>query len=390
MKRLLPLAAALAAGLVASAGADHQKLTAHPEGTPVVVVGRISSPPRGEIEEKKMQVAIGRRKMDVTLHFKDAELTGLNGEKIDEDGFDDGQWVRAEGTVMADPRRIRVTRIQVIGEKSMRNLHGTAHFRPGFNRGYLVATGSSTAPAGLAEGTQVVLVGQVTSPPKGAIEEKKMQVGVGPGKLDYTVHFKDAHLAGLFGQKIDEDGFDNGQWVRAEGTVMDDPRRIKATRVQVIAKDQAALHRSAFGRPGLEHGYLMTVAGSRQTFPEAGRREPLFHSGQMVIVGRVSDDTGPAEATRKIQVQAAGNEWTLHVPEEATVLSETGEKLSVHEIKEGQWIRATGMQTDDLRLKVARMENIGPEEAFRKSTFFRTEWPMGYVERLEEKSSPKR
>jgi hypothetical protein len=64
----------------------------------------------------------------------------------------------------------------------------------------------------------------------------------------------------------------------------------------------------------------------------------------------VTDDTGALESTRRIQVQAAGNEWTLHVP-------------------------------DDLRLHVNRIENLGRREAYRKSRFFRTAEPRGYVER---------
>ena len=54
----------------------------------------------------------------------------------------------------------------------------------------------------------------------------------------------------------------------------------------------------------------------------------------------------------------------------------------IHEIAKGQWIRAHGWQTDDLRLRVARIENVGPEEAFRTSALFRAGEPLGYVERV--------
>jgi hypothetical protein len=238
------------------------------------------------------------------------------------------------------------------------------------------------SPAGLfREGQQVVVVGEITSSPKkvaGVKEESKMQVAIGPGKTDYTLHLKGAPLIGASGQKIEENDLVDKMWVRAEGTVMDDPRRIKATKLQVIGKDMPSLQRSAFYRTGLDQGYVMAVAGTRQTFPETRAYSPAA----MVIVGKVSDDTGALETTRRIQVDASGNTWTLHVPKEAPVLDAKGEKISVHEIADGQWVRAHGWQTDDLRMRAARIENIGAEEAFRTSTYFRTEEPIGYLERV--------
>jgi len=204
-----------------------------------------------------------------------------------------------------------------------------------------------------------------------------MQVGVGPGKVDYTLHTAGATLIGASGQKVEENDLVDKMWIRAEGTVMDDPRRIKVTKLQVIGKDMPTAQRSAFYRSGLDQGYVMAVAGSRQTFPETKTYMPTA----MVIVGKVSDDTGALETTRKIQVEAAGNTWTLNVPKDMPVLDAKGEKISVHEIDDGQWVRAHGWQTDDLRMRVARIENIGAEEAFRTSTFFRAPEPLGYVDR---------
>lgn len=87
----------------------------------------------------------------------------------------------------------------------------------------------------------------------------------------------------------------------------------------------------------------------------------------MVIVGKVSDDTGALETTRKVQVEAAGNTWTLHVPEDARIIDIKGEKISVHELSEGQWARAHGWQTDDLRVKVHRIESVRRDQAARAS-----------------------
>src|SRR5207302_1658011 len=115
-------------------------------------------------------------------------------------------------------------------------------------------------------------------------------------------------------------------WVRAEGTVMNDPLRIKVTQLQVIGKDPSRLQQSAFFRPGYERGYIMAVAGSRQIFPEA--TGVLFTPPAVSIVGQVTDDTGPLEATRKIQVRAAGNNWTLEVPKDTPVFDVQGKKIS--------------------------------------------------------------
>ena len=238
------------------------------------------------------------------------------------------------------------------------------------------------APAGLfRQGQQVVVVGEISSSPKkiaGVKEESKMQVAIGPGKSDYTLHLKGASLIGANGQKIEENDLVDKMWVRAEGSVTEDPRRIQVTKLQVIGKDMPSLQRSAFSRTGLDQGYVMAVAGTRQTFPEARTYSPAA----IVIVGKVSDDTGALETTRKIQVDAAGNTWTLSVPKDVPVLDAKGEKISVHEIADGQWVRAHGWQTDDLRMRVARIENVGPEEAFRMSTYFRTEEPIGYLDRV--------
>jgi len=241
--------------------------------------------------------------------------------------------------------------------------------------------------AAFPKGTPVVVVGPITSPPKGELNEQKMQVGIGPERADYTLHFRDARLLGLHGEKIDEDGFDSRQWVRAEGTVMGNPRRIKVSRVQVISSDEAGFPGTPFARPGFAHGYVLSVAGSRATYPES---TVAFGERELVLVGKVSDDTGAAQSTRKVQVLSAGNEWTLNVPDEATVLDQKGGKLSVHEVRKGQWVRATGFQTDDLRMRVTRLENVGVEDVYRTSSFFRSEWPLGYTEYQASRGSASR
>jgi hypothetical protein len=242
--------------------------------------------------------------------------------------------------------------------------------------------GAAAAPGPFRQGQMVVVVGEITSSPKriaGVQEEQKMQVGIGPARTDYTLHLGEAALIGTNGQKIEENDLVDKMWIRAEGTVMDEPRRIKVTRLQVIGKDLPGLKRSAFYRPGFDQGYVSAVAGSRQIYPDPAGA--AFTPAAVVIVGQVSDDTGALEATRKVQVDAAGNTWTMAVPKETPVFDTRGEKISVHEISKGQWIRAHGWQTDDLRLRAARVENIGPAEAYRANSHFRMGEPLGYVER---------
>lgn len=230
-----------------------------------------------------------------------------------------------------------------------------------------------------AEGTPVVIIGEITSQPKDAVNERKMQVAIGPAKMDFTLHLSDAKLYSYHGSNLDENQLTNKMWVRAEGKVMDDPRRVKVTRLQVVGKDLPGLQQSAFFRPGFEQGYIVAVAGSREIFPTG--RAAAFTPSSLVIIGRVADDTGPLENTRKVQIDAAGNTWTLNVPKDAPIFNTKGEKISVHQIAKGQWIRAHGWQTDDLRMRIARLENVGPEDAFRTSSYYRPAETMGYVER---------
>lgn len=241
------------------------------------------------------------------------------------------------------------------------------------------ARNAETKAVLFAKNTPVVVVGPITSAPKDAVGEQKMQIGIGPERVDYTLHFRDAALYGLNGQKIESKAFTNGQWVRAEGKVRDDARRIDVNRIQVIAPDEKGHRRTAFYRTGLDHGYISSVAGTRQTFPA----EPVSLAAPFTIIGKISDDTGPFSTTRKVQMKSQGFEWTLHIPKDATVLDAAGKELSVHEVAEGQWVRAHGWRNGDLRMRVERLENIGPDAAFRTSTFYRTTDPLGYVEAVE-------
>lgn len=145
MRLFLSAGAALCAALLMSEAGAEKPHTQLPEGTAVVIVGRVSSPPKGELNEQKMQIAVGPRKVDYTVHIgRAAVIKGPNGEEVDEDAFDDGQWIRAEGRVMDDPRRIMASRVRLITTRELGSLRGSPYYRRGFAHGYL------TWPAGEA------------------------------------------------------------------------------------------------------------------------------------------------------------------------------------------------------------------------------------------------
>src|SRR5207247_1732020 len=110
--------------------------------------------------------------------------------------------------------------------------------------------GVTPAMPRLAEGTPVVIVGEITGEPHSIVKENRMQVAIGPAKMDYTLHLSDAKMYDDHGASIDSGHLSHKMWVRAEGTMMNDPRRIKVTRLQVIGKDLPSLRQSAFYRSG--------------------------------------------------------------------------------------------------------------------------------------------
>ena len=145
MRQLIPVAAAISLGLTAPAlQARPQAAKQFPEGTRVVIVGRISSQPRNAtfVHEKKMQVSVGPNQTDYTLHLKDARITGPNGHEAGISDLRDKWWVRAEGYVMDDPKRIHVENLRVFS-KNRENLLGSAYYRPGEPHGYVTAVAGS-------------------------------------------------------------------------------------------------------------------------------------------------------------------------------------------------------------------------------------------------------
>lgn len=222
-----------------------------------------------------------------------------------------------------------------------------------------------------SKGTPVLVIGDVTSPPKTRLGEQKMQVAVGPEHIDYTLHFFRAQLLGLDGKPLDEGDFKHGLWVRAEGSIMNDPRRVRVSRLQVIARDRAALAHSAFLPPGQEYGFIASVAGTRQTFPESA--EVTERASPVLAVGKVAQRVRLSHGATGLTLSVAGIDWILEVPEEVTA----------QEIQTGQWVRVYGWRVADLRVRAGRIAVIGSGPAWRRSGVFRTESPQGYAEALD-------
>jgi hypothetical protein len=274
MKRLLSLAVVITLGLTTAALA--QTTTPTPvlrSGTPVEVVGQISTPTPsfGVGQKPKIRVDIGPDRLTYTLHLRGAQMYDASGAKLAKSDFKRGWWVRAEGSVLNDPRRIKVAKLQVIGPNTQ-SFRESAFFRPGLESGYVEAVAGmrqvfppetpaeEPAPTTglLPEGTPVVLVGEITgAPPAPALARAhKMQVAIGPDRMKYTLHYGNAPLFGPRGVKYTTDELKNKMWVRAEGTVMNDPRRIKVTRLDVLGRDWSAYHDSPDFHEGMEQGYI--------------------------------------------------------------------------------------------------------------------------------------
>lgn len=222
-----------------------------------------------------------------------------------------------------------------------------------------------------SKGAPVLVIGEVTSPPKTRLGEQKMQVAVGPEQMDYTLHFFRAQLLGLDGKPLDEGDFKRGIWVRAEGSIMNDPRRVKVSRLQVIARNRAALAHSAFLPPDQEYGYIASVAGTRQTFPDSA--EMTERATPVLVVGRVAGRVRLPHEVTGLTLTVAGIDWILEVPEEVTA----------QEIQSGQWVRVYGWRVADLRVRAGRIAVIGSGTVLRRSGFYRAESPRGYAEALD-------
>lgn len=261
MKFLLPLMGLISLLWAPSARAEVIPPRPFTEGTRVTLVGKITSHPKDFIiDEDKMQVAVGPDRVDHTLHLNHARIWGYNGKRIKNNDLANGMWVRAEGKIMNDPRRIMVSSLQVIGRNN-REYRESAFYRPGLEPGYVeTVAGSreyyaSTKP--FRTGDHVTLVGRITSHPKDfLVDEDKMQVAVGDKGREFTLHLDKATVLNATGSRIKNNDLANDMWVRAEGTVMEDGRRIQVRQIQVLGRSWDQYAGSAWFDADADHGYI--------------------------------------------------------------------------------------------------------------------------------------
>ncbi|MBI3911816.1 MAG: hypothetical protein HY320_12915 [Armatimonadetes bacterium] len=247
----------------------------------------------------------------------------------------------------------------------------------------------AAAPA-LSQGARVVVVGPVSQPfnPNTSM----LTVTIGPDATPYTLHVTEpACVVDAQGQVISFQSLSPGTWVRAEGVVMEAPAKIHLTQLQALGSEQQA-RSSEFFMTQFPSGYVMQVAGVREEagitpagmastgMPSQGQ---VLEAGAIEIVGKVKEDTGTLETTRRLLVQAGDQTWRIDVPDEAAVSGTTGEQLSIHEIHEGAWVRARGLQTENLRVKADTVQEIATAEqgdqGYFQSAFFRPGYERGYV-----------
>lgn len=232
------------------------------------------------------------------------------------------------------------------------------------------------------KGTPVVVVGEVTSPPKTRLGEQKLQVAVGPEHTDYTLHFFGAQVLGLNGRPLSEGRFGHGMWLRAEGSVMSDPRRIKVSRLQIIARDREGLAQTAYLPPGEEQGFIASVSGARQSL--SGIPAPIERATPVVVVGRAGKGFGKSSRSGGLTVAAAGVEWAIALPDEAQLVDRLGSQIGIDDIQPEQWVQIQGWRTGDLQMRASRITLIGTNSAWRASRQYRADQPQGYAESVPE------
>jgi hypothetical protein len=246
--------------LVGSAKAEKKDVALLKEGTPIEFVGQVTSEPK--INEQKFQVAIGPERVDYTAHISKARMWDVKGERIDEDGIQDKDWVHGFGWIMDDPRRIRVNTLTVVADEKT-GISKTAFVSGGRTSGWLAASGVVIETTKLLEGQPVILVAEVTSQPNDLKQEKKMQVKMGADTKGYTLHLKDAVIRDVNGKIMDTNDLVDKMWVRGEGYITNEPRRIQITRLVVLGPNSEDYLAGPFFYSGYERGYLFQVDGDR-------------------------------------------------------------------------------------------------------------------------------
>ena len=89
---------------------------------------------------------------------------------------------------------------------------------------------------------------------------------------------------------------------------------------------------------------------------------------------------GATMQKRRLQVQAAGVEMTIHVPNK--VMAMKGDKeMSIHDVKSGAYIRVTGKRIGNTRVEADHIWVIGDRYDFMKSSYGKAAGDKGYVKK---------
>jgi hypothetical protein len=207
----------------------------------------------------------------------------------------------------------------------------------------------------------------------------RIQIPIGPERTTYSLEGGPGLQAfSATGSPLADTRLQRGWWIRATGTVGDNPNTFRITNLQVLGPEAEATQ-SAFYHRGFPQGYIMSVAGTREVYP---RTVGMATVEPTILVGRVIDDS--QRGTRRLKVKAGPNDWTLTIADNAAFMGGKGEPAgSLDQLTNGQWIRAEGWQTGDLALRVVQVRTIGAgDEAYHASQYFRPDYNSGYVTRV--------
>jgi hypothetical protein len=117
----------------------------------------------------------------------------------------------------------------------------------------------------------------------------------------------------------------------------------------------------------LASAWLLVAPVAVQPGAESRTAAYAANYGRGELVGEVKN-TSSKYQRRRLQVVAGGREWTIHVPDNARVVSGR-KRVSVHDIDVGTYIRVIGKQIGKTRLEAERLYIIGDRLALRRAGY---------------------
>jgi hypothetical protein len=97
------------------------------------------------------------------------------------------------------------------------------------------------------------------------------------------------------------------------------------------------------------------------------------------IVGRVKGDSNRM-MNRKLHVSSNGYGWTINAPDNVLSVGTNGEKLSVHDLHEGDWVVAEGTKIGNSRIRALAIRKLGDDmTGYQSSAFYMPTLGSGYA-----------